>query len=209
MPNQYKPNLNKTNDVRVAYNAREFDELKGALVRYAQQYFPNSYRDFNEASPGMMLIEMSAYVGDVLNFYIDKQYQEMLLPMAQERKNVLNLAKMLGYKYSNVSAAYVPLTFTQEFTADATNRNDIKPDWSEAVTIPKGTTVTGPSGVTFETLEVVDFSISASGDGHTLKQSEIDSTTQLASKFKVTRKVNAVGAQTKTSTFSFLSINGK
>ena len=46
----------------------------------------------------MMLIEMSAYVGDVLNFYIDQQYKEMLLPLAEERRNVINLANMLGYK---------------------------------------------------------------------------------------------------------------
>ena len=116
---------------------------------YTKSYFPNTYRDFNDASPGMMLIELSAYVGDVLNFYIDKQYQEMLLPMASERKNVLNLARMLGYKYNNVSAAYVPLTFTQEFSADSSNKNEIKPDWSEATTIPKATRVTGPGNIVF------------------------------------------------------------
>lgn len=203
MPSTNIKNINNTTDVRVSYNAREFDELKSALVRYTQQYFPNSYRDFNEASPGMMLLELSAYVGDVLNFYIDKQYQEMLLPMATERKNVLNLARMLGYKYNNVSAAYVPLTFTQEFTADSSNKNDIKPDWSEAVTIPKSTTVTGPGNVVFQTLDVVDFSISASGDSHKVVQSEVDNATGLASKFKVTRKVNAVGASTVTTSKTF------
>ena len=197
MPYTTPTNNNKSNSLtnRVNYNAREFEELKQSLVQYAKQYFPNSYQDFNESSPGMMLIEMSAYVGDVLNFYIDKQYQEMLLPMASERKNVINLAKMLGYKYKNVSAAYVPLQFTLELDADTTNKNDIKPNYSDAISIPKGITVTG-GGASFQTLEVVDFTVSASGDGHSIVQSEVDSTTGLASKFKVTRNVNAVGATT-------------
>ena len=203
MPNTYSTDLNKNvNKRKIEYNAREFDELKTALVNYAKQYYPNSYRDFNEASPGMMLIEMSAYVGDVLNFYIDKQYQEMLLPMAQERKNVINLARMLGYKYCNTTAAYVPLTFTQELTANTTDRNNIIPNWTEAITIPKGTTVSAGTGITFETLDIVDFSVSASGDGNTIEQSEVDETTGLASKFKVTRKVNSVGASTKTKSFT-------
>ena len=109
--NSITTNQNKTNETRATYGAREFTDLKMSLIQYAKQYFPNTYKDFNDASPGMMFIEMSAYVGDVLNFYIDKQYQEMLLPLANERKNVINLARMLGYKYQNQSAAYVDLEF--------------------------------------------------------------------------------------------------
>ena len=41
-----------------------------------------------------MLIEMSAYVGDVLSFYIDSQYKEMMLPLAEERRNLVNLASL-------------------------------------------------------------------------------------------------------------------
>ena len=68
----------KTN-VNIEYLTKDFSAFKTALVDYAKTYFPNSYRDFNETSPGMMLIEMSAYVGDVLSNYIDNQFKEMLL----------------------------------------------------------------------------------------------------------------------------------
>ena len=67
-----------TNESKVKYTERDFYSLKRTLVDYAKAYFPNTYKDFNETSPGMMMIEMSAYVGDVLNFYIDSQFQEML-----------------------------------------------------------------------------------------------------------------------------------
>ena len=72
----------------VNYLARDFNALKTELIRYTKSYFPNTYKDFNETSPGMMLLEMSAYVGDVLGFYVDQQYREMLLPLAEERRNL-------------------------------------------------------------------------------------------------------------------------
>ena len=72
----------------VNYLNKDFNSLKSTLIEYAKTYFPNTYRDFNETSPGMMLIEMGAYVGDVLSFYIDQQYKEMLLPLAEEKRNV-------------------------------------------------------------------------------------------------------------------------
>ena len=89
---------NEFKDSNINYLNKDFSSLKSALMEYAKTYFPNSYRDFNETSPGMMLIEMSAYVGDVLSFYIDQQYREMMLPLAAERRNVVNIAKMLGYR---------------------------------------------------------------------------------------------------------------
>ena len=68
----------------INYLNKDFATFKNQLIQYAQSYFPNTYRDFNETSPGMMLLEMSAYVGDVLSFYIDQQYKEMMLPLAEE-----------------------------------------------------------------------------------------------------------------------------
>ena len=85
----------------VNYLNKDFSSLKSSLIEYAKTYFPNTYRDFNETSPGMMLIELSAYVGDVLSYYIDQQYKEMLLPLAEEKKSVINLSKGFGYKLHN------------------------------------------------------------------------------------------------------------
>ena len=50
----------------INYLNKDFSNIKNSLVEYAKSYFPNTYRDFNETSPGMMLIEMAAYVGDVV-----------------------------------------------------------------------------------------------------------------------------------------------
>jgi len=93
MPSYGENNFKESN---VNYLNKDFAALKQSLMNYAKSYFPNSYRDFNETSPGMMLIEMSAYVGDVLSFYIDQQYREMLFALAEERRNIINMAKMFG-----------------------------------------------------------------------------------------------------------------
>ena len=60
----------------VYYLNKDFDDFRDNLIEFARQYFPNTYNDFNEASPGMMFIEMAAYVGDVLSYYIDSQFRE-------------------------------------------------------------------------------------------------------------------------------------
>jgi hypothetical protein len=52
----------------IRYLARDFGTLRQNLIDFARNYFPNTYQDFNEASPGMMFMEMAAYVGDVLSY---------------------------------------------------------------------------------------------------------------------------------------------
>ena len=66
-------------DKEVKYLGRDFTDIRENLIEFAKSYFPNQYNDFNEASPGMMFIEMASYVGDVLSYYIDNQFKESLL----------------------------------------------------------------------------------------------------------------------------------
>ena len=56
MPRYGKENFKESN---VNYLNKDFDSLKQSLMNYAKSYFPNSFRDFNETSPGMMLLEMN------------------------------------------------------------------------------------------------------------------------------------------------------
>ena len=123
MPRNEKYDNNKP---YINYLNKDFTSIKSSLVEYAKTYFPNTYKDFNETSPGMMLLELSAYVGDVLGFYIDQQYREMLLPLAEERRNLINISKSYGYKTKAISPAYVTLTVKQE--VDSTAGSNPKPD---------------------------------------------------------------------------------
>ena len=186
----------------VNYINKDFSSLKNSLIQYAKTYFPNSYRDFNETSPGMMMIEMSAYVGDVLSFYIDQQYREMMLPLAEERRNVVNMAKMLGYKTKSIVPAYVDLKFTQVVSADSVDAS--KPDYSEASIFDMGVSVTSTtdSTIIFETLEEVDFT--ESGSIKNPINPIVNSTnadTGVVTDWKLTRVIKAMSGETKTKTF--------
>ena len=63
-------------ETNVNYTSKDFSTIKADLIEYTKSYFPDTYKDFNETSPGMMLIELSSYVGDVLSYYIDYNYKE-------------------------------------------------------------------------------------------------------------------------------------
>ena len=57
----------------IRYLNKDFGQFRANLIEFAKNYFPNTYNDFNETSPGMMFIEMASYVGDVLSYYTDNQ----------------------------------------------------------------------------------------------------------------------------------------
>ena len=194
MPTYGKENFKESN---VNYLNKDFSALKTSLMNYAKSYFPNTYRDFNETSPGMMLLEMNAYVGDVLSFYIDQQYREMLLPLAEERRNIITMAKMFGYKVKPIVPSYVDLTFTSN--VDASSGDASKVDYSNGGIFDAGITL--PSSITdvsFTTLEPIDFQITQSGDTDTIGTTAASG---LASSYTLSRTVRAVSAIQKTKVF--------
>jgi hypothetical protein len=189
---------NKVKNSNVNYLARDFNDLKQSLIRHTKTYFPNTYKDFNETSPGMMLIEMSAYVGDVLNFYVDQQYREMLLPLSEEKRNIVTLAKSHGYKVKPISPAYVNLSVKQ--TVGVHSNGD--PDYSTALTIDKSmqTVCIDDPTVIFETLDIVDFKISSSADLNP-EVTDIGSD-GIPTEYTLTRKVKSISGETKTTIFN-------
>ena len=182
----------------VNYLNKDFGQLKASLINYAKAYFPDTYRDFNESSPGMMLMEMSAYVGDVLSFYIDKQYQEMLLPLAEERRNVLNMAKMFGYQVKPIVPAHVDLTIKSQVNSVEGAESTV--DYSDAAIFDAGIQVTSTTNTNliFETLEPVDFTVTGSTDLDTF---QISDETGLVTSYTLSRTIKAVSGETKTRTF--------
>ena len=196
---------NKSKNTKVInYLNKDFVSLRNALIDYSKTYYPETYKDFNETSPGMMLMEMSAYVGDVLNFYVDKQFREMLLPLAQEKNNIIHLAKAFGYKTSTAKPALVDLTFSQTVDAITTDPNNIYPDYnslsSKTEVVPKGTQVKSnlDDSIIFETLTEIDFTASSSYDEPPIPAS-FDSD-GLVSTYTINRTVKAIGGETKTIT---------
>ena len=76
----------------IQYINKDFTELRASLINYARTYFPTTYNDFSPTSPGMMFMEMSAYVGDILSFYLDNQIQETFIQYLRQVTNIFDLA---------------------------------------------------------------------------------------------------------------------
>jgi len=97
------------NSKDISYLGKDYNQFKANLIQFAKQYFPDTYNDFNEASPGALFLELAAYVGDVLSFYSDNNLKESLLEQAAEGQNIFDISKQLGYKPNNVVPAFVNL----------------------------------------------------------------------------------------------------
>ena len=83
----------KIEELSINYTARNFSSIKDELTSYAKRYYPNTYKDFSEASFGALLLDMVAYVGDVMSFYLDYQATESFLQTAIEYDNIIKLSK--------------------------------------------------------------------------------------------------------------------
>jgi hypothetical protein len=89
----------------IRYSSRDFESIKTDLIEFAKRYYPDSYRDFNEASFGSLMLDSVAYVGDIISFYLDYQANESFLSTAVEYNNVRKLAEQNGYKFRGPSTS--------------------------------------------------------------------------------------------------------
>jgi len=149
----------------IQYINRDFGEFRASLIDYAKTYFPTTYNDFTPASPGMMFMEMAAYVGDVLSFYLDNQIQETFLQFARQPNNLYELAYMFGYKPNVTQVATTNIDFYQQVPAIFSGSTYV-PDFSYALSIADNAVLSSPvsPNIPFITEDPIDFSVSSSGD---------------------------------------------
>jgi hypothetical protein len=187
----------------IQYINRDFSELRASLVDYAKTYFPTTYNDFTPASPGMMFMEMAAYVGDVLSFYLDNQIQETYLQYARQTNNLYELAYMFGYKPNVTQVATTHIDFYQQVPAILSG-STYMPDFTYALFINQNAQVTATTNpnISFLIEDPIDFTVSSSGDPTEISIFSIDgSNNPLYYLLKKTRK--AISSTVNTTTFTF------
>ena len=187
----------------IQYINKDFTELRASLIDYAKTYFPTTYTDFSPTSPGMMFMEMAAYVGDVLSFYMDNQIQENFLQYARQTNNLYELAYMFGYKPNVTQVATAVLDFYQQVPA-VSSGSVLVPDFSYSLLVPENSTVasTLSPSVSFLIQDPIDFSVSSSGDPTEVTVYEVDgSGNPLYFLLKKARK--AISSTINTTTFAF------
>ena len=177
----------------INYLGKDFQSFRDNLVEYAKTYFPSSYNDFNEASPGMMFIEMASYIGDVLGYYTDSTLKESLIQYAGEEKNVFALANLLGYKPKATSPAITTLSVYQLCKATSNGELDTK----YLLRINEGLEVRSSvnNEITFRTTEILDFNDATDREVSVYSTTEI---TNIPDYFLVKKKIQAISAIEKT-----------
>lgn len=94
----------------IDYTSKDWIGFATSMLGYASVIFPQ-WDTSSEADFGVMLVELFAYMGDILSFYGDRLSQEAYLPTATQLQSVYNIAQLLGYTPSNGSAATGTVTF--------------------------------------------------------------------------------------------------
>tara|TARA_R110002020_G_scaffold68961_1_gene179855 strand:+ start:47 stop:1879 length:1833 start_codon:yes stop_codon:yes gene_type:complete len=138
---------------KIDYNARNFADVRQQLISFIQQYYPEIFSDFNDASVGMMLLELNAAVGDMLSFHTDRMFNETQISYAQEKSSLLELARTFGL---SVPGKRPSITIV-DWVANNIPVNGDTFDIQYAPKILKGGQATG-AGKVFELLEDCDFS---------------------------------------------------
>ena len=186
----------------IKYLNKDFGELRATLIDFAKTYFPTTYNDFTPASPGMMFMEMSAYVGDVLSFYLDNQIQENFIQFARQQNNLYTLAYMLGYRPKVTGAATTTIDIYQQIPSLLSGSTYI-PDLSYALQLKENTSVTSNlvGATSFLIQDPIDFAFSSSTDS---TQTTIYSLNGNVPEFFLLKKTRqAISANIQSTTFTF------
>ena len=186
-------------DIKIKYTDKNFSKMRGQLVELAKNYFPDSYNDFSPTSPGMMFMEMSAYVGDILSFYQDSQVQETFLQYAQDPGNLYSMAYMMGYKPRVTTASKLKLDVSQRVAAKAAGSN-YSPNFDQALSIGANSKVTS-GNQTFILEESLDFAYSSSIDKTLATIYSVDSSGN-PTEYELIKSTTATSGEIVTKTFS-------
>ena len=159
-------------NVPIKYTSRDFASIKQDLVDYAQRYYADSFRDFNEAGFGALMLDTVAYIGDILSFYLDYQVNESFLNSAIEYDNVIRLAAQLGYKFQPNPTSYGVASL---YILVPTSPSGPGPDTRYLPILKKGSSFSAVNGAVFMLSEDVNFASST----HETVVARVDPTTGL------------------------------
>ena len=177
----------------ISYLNKTFSDFKTNLINYTKTYFPTTYNDFSESTPGALFIEMASYVGDVMSFYLDTQVQENFLLYAKEKENLLAMSYTLGYR-PKVSYAANTIIDIYQLIPTTSGSGNLIPDYNYALIIPENTSLTSTvNSSKFITTEIVDFR-----DTGSMEITFIDNNYYLLKK-----QTPAISAEIKSSTLTF------
>ena len=139
----------------INYTSRDYSSIRKDLLSYAKRYYPDTYRDFSEASFGSLMIDTVSYVGDILSFYLDYQANESFLDTAIEYDNIIRLGRQLGYKFSRTHSSVGTVSC---FIIVPALSEGLGPNRSYIPILQKGSVFATARGNSFTLVEDINFS---------------------------------------------------
>jgi len=102
---------------QIDYTSRDYYAIRADLLSNIQRFAPQwTSRDPNDL--GIVLLELFAYMGDIMSFYIDRAANESFLSTATQRSSIISLANMFGYTPNMGISASADLTFKNNHATD-------------------------------------------------------------------------------------------
>ena len=124
--------------VRINYIDKDHDSIVSDVIAQIKAKYPDTWTDFEHDNAGRMLLEVHAYIIDLLLFYLDRQANECFLVTARERQKAINCCKAIGYVLSSAVPSKVTVKITLKYTVPSN------------VTINAGTELTTSEKIVFE-----------------------------------------------------------
>ena len=140
----------------IKYTSRDFDSIRNDLELYAKRYYPDTFKDFSEASFGSLMLDTVAYVGDILSFCVDYQANESFLDSAIQYNNVVRLSRQLGFRLPASPSSFGILTFFIKVPAASVGGG---PDLDLAPTLRAGSIMGSSGGGAYTLLDDVNFAV--------------------------------------------------
>lgn len=140
-----------------SYLNKDFNAFKAELLRYAKTYFPDQIQDFSDGSLGGMFNDLTSYVGDVMSFYLDHQFNELNLETAVEPTNIERQIRLAGVKITGAAPSICEVNFYIKVEAELSS-GVYQPKSSYLPIIKTRTKLQSNNGTVFELLDDIDFS---------------------------------------------------
>ena len=145
------------NSRTVKYLNLDFDDFKKDLKDFSRIYFPKTSKDLSDASSGQMMIEQTAFIADVLSYYIEDRLKNSNIQTATNIDQIFVIARSLGYPLRGPASATGIQNFYLEVPATTGTLGGYQPDMRYAAKF-KNVQLQNANSIIFETIEDVDFS---------------------------------------------------
>jgi hypothetical protein len=145
------------NAAKRSYLAKDFRSFRNELYSHARLFFSDKIQDFSEPGLGGLLLDMAAYIGDSMSYYLDHQFNELNWSTAIENKNIKRHLKNAGVKARGANPAIVMLKIYFEIPAETIDGNSA-PKASLLPTVSSLTSFRSNDGVLFTLLDDINFS---------------------------------------------------